>query len=581
MAVVPDTKLILSVKKTSDWETGYDGAFTLENSNQYDVLGWTLEFDFPQSESFTWFSEGDLERKKDHVKMIPKEWNNIIKAGETKTLGFGGIKSLPTNLKYNQILPLVGNDPSLDKRGKWSDKSFAPYVDACAYPTPSLVDTYKATGQKWFTLAFITADANKKASFAGVIPLETQHMLEQIRQIRNAGGDVSVSFGGANGIELAEAINDVDLLVAEYSKVIDLYSLTRIDFDIEGAAVGHAKSVDVRNQAIAKLNKKYKKLQITYCLPVLPIGLTLSGELLARNAKKNNAKIYSWNGMSMDFGDSAAPDPEGRMASYIIMSSENLRTQILSAGIPNPNIGTIPMIGVNDVQSEVFRISDAQKVYEFFKKTPWMVYVGFWSINRDKQGVNTGANPFDSGIRQNPWDFTNTFQGKIVKELEPSQRPNPPYIPPPQGNPTPLPSYSFPSVDLPKIPEVLATVMVTGKVTAIITPNKVRIRYTRPNGGVSNIAAVQKNHGCQVNDQLMITLKETKPNAFVKFEKIQVDKLSKPVAKKNANQFWDDVAAEFLKKIKTVDAEAAICELQIAYAGLGKENQDRLKKMLA
>ena len=579
MAVVPDTKLVLSVKKTSDWETGYDGAFTLENKNKYDVLGWTIEFDFPQAESFTWFSEGDLERKKDHVKMIPKEWNNVIKAGETKTLGFGGTKAVPTNLKYNQVLPLVGSDPSLQKRGQWTNKSFAPYVDACAFPMPSLVDTYTASGQKFFTMAFITADNNKKASWAGVIPLETQHMLDQIRQIRTAGGDVSVSFGGANGIELAEAINDVDLLVAEYSKVIDMYSLNRIDFDIEGAAVGHAKSVDVRNQAIAKLNQKYPQLQITYCLPVLPIGLTLSGELLARNAKKNNAKIYSWNGMSMDFGDSAAPDPEGRMASYIIMSSENLRTQILSAGIPSPNIGTIPMIGVNDVQSEVFRVSDAQKVYEFFKKTPWMVYVGFWSINRDKQGVNTGANPFDSGIRQNPWDFTNTMQGKIVKELEPSPRPNPPYIPPPQGNPTPLPSEPFPSVEPPK-PEVPATVTVTGKVTAIVAPNKVKIRYTRPNGGISNVTVTQKNHGCKVDDPIMITLKGEKPNAFVKFEKINVDKPSKPVARKNANQFWDDVVAEFLEKTKTADADAAILDLQSVYTGLGPENQDRLKKML-
>jgi hypothetical protein len=582
MATVPDTKLVATAMKTSDWGTGYDGAFMLENKNDYDVLEWFLEFDFPQSE-FTWFSEGDLVRTGNHVKMIPKDWNNIIKAGEKKTLGFGGTKTtLPTNLKYTQVLPLVGVDPSLKKRGKWGDKAFAPYVDACAFPTPSLTEMNKESEQKFFTLAFITADQNKKASWAGVIPLETQHMLDQIRQIRNGGGDVSISFGGANGIELAEAINDIDLLVEEYSRVIDMYSLTRIDFDIEGAAVGHTKSVDIRNQAITRLNAKYPTLQITYCLPVLPIGLTLSGELLARNAKKNNTKICSWNGMSMDFGDSAAQDPEGRMATYVITSAENLRKQVLSAGIQNPSIGLIPMIGVNDVQSEVFRISDARKTYEFFKKTPWMSYVGFWSVNRDRPGDNTGANPFDSGIEQHPYDFTKTFQGKIVAELAPSPRPNPPPIAPPEGNPSPLPDMSFPPVDPPKPPkDIVKPVTVTGKVIAVLSPNKARIRYTRPNGGVGNPTVTQVGHNCEVNDSILITLKGTKPNTFIKFEKLTTEKPSRPVYRKSVNIFFDEVADEFVERSKTEDPDIVIRDLQLAYTGLGKHNQERLKKMLS
>lgn len=202
MATVKDTKLVASVKKMQDWDSGYDGAFILDNKNEYDVLDWQLEFDFPSTESFTWFSEGDLARVKDRVVMTPKDWNKSIKAGETKTLGFGGTKSLPTNLKYDQILPLVGNDPSLKTRGAWGDKVFAPYIDACAWPTPDIAAMSKDSGQKFFTLAFIVADSNKKASWSGVIPLETQYMLDKIRQIRLSGGDVCVSFGGANGDEL-------------------------------------------------------------------------------------------------------------------------------------------------------------------------------------------------------------------------------------------------------------------------------------------------------------------------------------------------------------------------------------------
>ena len=431
MAVVPKTNLVMTVSKTSSWNGGYDGVFTLENKNDYDVLQWSATFDFPANEEFTWMSEGDITRKGTKCTFQPKDWNQKIPAKTTKTMGFGGKETLPDKLKYKQILPLVGKDPSLDKRGSWGAKNIAPYVDACAFPTPDLPAVSKASGLKFFTLAFITADSDNQASWAGVIPLGTQHMLDQVRQIRTTGGDVSVSFGGANGIELADAIENLDTLVAEYSRVIELYSLNRIDFDIEGGAVANADGVDRRNKAIAILNQKYPKLQITYCLPVLPTGLALAGEQLVQNARKNNVSIESFNGMSMDFGDSAAPEPEGRMGTYVIMSCEHLRTQVLSAGFGAPKIGTIPMIGVNDVQSEVFRITDAKKVYDFFKKTPWMTYVGFWSTNRDQPGPGQGANPFTSGIKQKPYDFSKTFLGADVKDVDPSPNkdPTPPSVP--------------------------------------------------------------------------------------------------------------------------------------------------------
>jgi chitinase len=523
MATVPKTKLELTVSKTSDWGTGYDGQFKLENKNDYDVLQWGMTFDFPESEEFTWFSEGDLVRKGNKVIMVPKDWNMSIPAGTTKIIPFGGVKALPGNLKYNQILPLVGKDPSLAKRGEWSTKAVAPYVDACAFPTPDLPVISKASGLKFFTLAFITADSNNKASWAGVIPLSSQHLLSQVRQIRSSGGDISISFGGANGIELADAIKDIDTLVIEYSKVIDLYSLTRIDFDIEGGAVADTEGVDRRNKAIAILNKKYPNLQITYCLPVLPTGLALAGELLVRNARVNNASIHSFNGMSMDFGDSAAPDPEGRMGEYVIMSCHNLRTQVLSAGYDSPNIGTIPMIGVNDVQSEVFRISDAKKVYDFLQSTPWMTYVGFWSTNRDNAGPDQGANPFNSGIKQNPFDFSKTFLGQKVLELDPSPRPNPPHIPPPEGNPTPLPPVGpvgpNPKPPVPKPP----------------TPKP------------------PTNH----------------------------EKLPKPIQRPNVNADWNNVSIEFVHRCRYGESpDMVIKDLQTRYSGLGPENQKALKKLL-
>lgn len=49
--------------------------------------------------------------------------------------------------------------------------------------------------------------------------------------------------------------------------------------------------------------------------------------------------------MSMDYGDAAAPNPEGRMGAYAIQSAQSTYAQALSAGITNPRIGVIPMVG--------------------------------------------------------------------------------------------------------------------------------------------------------------------------------------------------------------------------------------------
>lgn len=503
MATVPVSNVTVTATKKGSWETGYDGEFAIENKNDYDVLMWTLTYKFPSGEKFTWFSDGDLVTNGDTVTLTPKDYNNVIKAGTTKVLGFGGVKTLPGNLKFNQILPLVGVDPSLAKRGAWTDKNIAPYVDACAWPIPDLVKMSKDSGLKYFTLAFITADADRKASWSGTIPLESQHMLAKIRDIRTAGGDVSISFGGANGQDIAQVIEDISVLVAEYSRVIDMYSLNRIDFDIEGGAVAEDASVDRRNKAIVELKKKYPNLQITYCLPVLPIGLALAGEKLVQNAKKNGAVIESFHGMSMDFGDSAAPDPEGRMAAYVISSAENLRKQVMSSGYATPKIGLIPMIGVNDVTSEVFRILDATWVRDFFKTTPWMTYIGWWSVNRDQPGPGKGANPFDSGINQAPYDFAKTFLGEKVVELSPSPRPNPPPISIPGSTIPPIVTPGGkPSGNTDK-PVIYEDVKVDGKIVAVVG-NKIKISYKKPDKRAGT--ATTKGSGA-VGDKLIVFLK--------------------------------------------------------------------------
>src|SRR5947209_1512551 len=118
----------------------------------------------------------------------------------------------------------------------------APYVDMGSWPTPLLSQLSAASGVKSYTLGFVTG-AGCKASWFNAYDPRSGWQLAEIKKVRAAGGDVIVSFGGASGIELAQACGSVGALAAEYQAVVKAYGLKYIDLDIEGAAVYDTASV--------------------------------------------------------------------------------------------------------------------------------------------------------------------------------------------------------------------------------------------------------------------------------------------------------------------------------------------------
>eukprot|EP00887_Chlorella_sp_A99_P004981 scaffold4.g4981.t1 len=400
----------------SEWNANFQGSFKIQNNNNYPVLGWELSFDF--SGSFTWGPDADVQRDGTRVTLTPKGYGSApppLLPGATLTLQFGATGGKPTSVRFTQVLPPIASasDLSLAKRGSFGAKVFSPFVDAVAYPTPQLLGgPYNATGQLFYTLAFIIAQTMGTTvipSWGGVIPLCNWHFYDQIRAVRLKGGDVIISFGGAAGTELAQAITDLKTLVKAYQAVIDVYRLRWIDFDVEGGAVADPPSVDRRNKALAQLKAANPGLTISYTLPVLPAGLTLDGENLLRNAKANGFNPDVINVMAMDYGDSAAPSPDGRMGTYALWAAGNTSRQAKEAGLTS-KIGLTPMIGKNDVESEVFRLPDAEQVARFAAETPWMRWTAFWSVNRDNWDGNTHVSPSASSIPQEPYAFTKKFK---------------------------------------------------------------------------------------------------------------------------------------------------------------------------
>ncbi|KAJ3155545.1 hypothetical protein HDU89_006511 [Geranomyces variabilis] len=300
--------------------------------------------------------------------------------------------------------------------GTWGAKTFAPYVDVMLWPTLDVATVNAATGIKHFTLAFIYAGGDGNPTWGGITPMSQNFYLDIINRLRAAGGDVIISFGGANGQELAQANTDAAALQAKYQAVINQYQLTWIDFDIEGPGLVDKPSVDRRNKVLAALQKANPKLTISYTLPALPTGLTSDGVYLLQSAAKAGFSPKVVNIMAMDYGAGAAPNGATGMGGYAIAAAQATYAQAQAAGLKSAKIGVTPMIGVNDVQGEVFRVADATQLATWASTSSYVAELAIWSLNRDTS--KSGALYASSQVKQADYDFSKAFiafeSGKAV-----------------------------------------------------------------------------------------------------------------------------------------------------------------------
>jgi hypothetical protein len=298
----------------------------------------------------------------------------------------------------------------------------APYVDLGAWPTPVLTQLSAATGLKQFSLGFIINGAAKcTASWFNAFDPATGWDKADFDALRAAGGDVRPSFGGENGTELAQSCTDVPSLTAQYQKVVDTYALDRIDFDIEGSAVADHASIDRRSAAIAAVQAaqraKGRDLKVSLTLPVLPTGLTADGLYVLQSAASHGVTVTTVNVMAMDFGDSTAPSPAGKMGTYSIQAAQSTRAQIagvwpsLTTAQTWAMVGVTPMIGQNDAADEVFQISDAQQLVTFAQQNH-LSELGFWAVTRDQPcSGSSGGLSTCTEIATTPYQFSKLFAG--------------------------------------------------------------------------------------------------------------------------------------------------------------------------
>ena len=300
-------------------------------------------------------------------------------------------------------------------------KVFAPYVDMGLTADWQLLTIQQQSGIKVFTLGFVVGNGGCTPTWGGVgatvandtLPNGTT-ILSLVQGVRAAGGDVIISFGGASGTELALGCTTVSSLQAAYQAVLNKYSVNgstpvRLDFDIEGGATTDQTSINRRNQALVALKNANPGLVISYTLPVLPTGLVASGVNILNSVKSSGLNLNVVNIMAMDYG--SANDNGGQMGLSAQQAATNTHNQVVAAGL-TASIGVTPMIGINDVNTEIFQLADATSLLNFANANSYITRLSYWSVARDNGSCpNQGfASPSCSGISQSNWAFANILK---------------------------------------------------------------------------------------------------------------------------------------------------------------------------
>jgi chitinase len=312
------------------------------------------------------------------------------------------------------VAMLMGNVSKAHAASSFPSEYFAPYSDVTI--GASLQSVTQTTGQKYYTLAFITGNGCN-AAWAGTILLSQTgtylpNLDSDISSIRAQGGDVIFSFGGEAGQELAQTCSTASALQAQYQAVVSKYSATHLDFDIEGGEQGDSTTYDRRDSALAALQAANPGLTISFTLPSATTGLLSDSLGLLNNAVSHGINFNIVNLMTMDYGSA-----DSQMGQESINAANGLHSELASI-FPSKTssqlwamVGITPMIGQNDSAGEIFSLSNASQVLTFAQSNK-IGELAFWELPRDNGTCagSTTATDTCSGISQTAYQFTDLWK---------------------------------------------------------------------------------------------------------------------------------------------------------------------------
>jgi len=384
-------------------------------------------------------------------------------------------------INWSGVKARVGESP-----GPWPKHFFAPYIDVGTSYAPNMAEYMKDTGTDHFILAFLVNSDSTTCSYSwgggASVKDGPGRLYDNIKALRDVGGDVMVSVGGANNNPLAKVCTDVNELKTQYRNIVDNFNLSALDFDIEGAHVADQAAVERRSTALKMLQDEFiaegKEVPVWITLPVLPTGLTADGVNVVRSAFAHGVKLAGINLMTMDYGGSMGCQSMNRRREKLDNSNSDCDIHAVRAvhgqiktlagefhlDLSDKEIwsmlGATPMIGVNDQDLEVFFLHDANKL-RVYAENKGLGMLSMWSVARDRSAPegriwqvsssHSGLPESEAGNRAFSSEFArfdpeNPSIPQAPEPEPPAVIPKPSVVAPVSVDPNPAPAESSPSI---------------------------------------------------------------------------------------------------------------------------------------
>ncbi len=279
----------------------------------------------------------------------------------------------------------------------------------------NITDAINAGGDRNFNLAFVLDSGGCTPAWDG----DAAHKVSAdstvtgvVGAVRAKGGDVAVSFGGYNGVELGATCGGFSSLANAYQQVINKYNLSRIDLDYEGDDLDANMAVRFGAIKILQNNARAagKALHVSLTIPMTTVGFPGSGIDELNQAKAAGVSFDIINIMAFDYGLTNASD-QVTSVEMVAQAAQGQLKQVFGWDDATAwgHLGLQIMNGHTDQPSELFTQATFQSLlgYARSKHVGWFSY---WSLNRDRacdpSVPHNWADGSCSSVSQNPYDFT-------------------------------------------------------------------------------------------------------------------------------------------------------------------------------
>ena len=259
-------------------------------------------------------------------------------------------------------LPVISHNLLTDPKNKssrsgWPTRVAAPYIDmsgwvdtASAYSINGVADLKRLSqesGFPYFNLGFIQPDQTTPLESNGTIrwgwggyytlgeaggqnSSQYKAIHQSIKSLRDSRGDYTISVGGQVGKAPWVVTQDINALANFYKEIISLYSLKRLDLDIEESNQDYYQNI--ANAKAIKQVQDETNIEITLTIPIMPSGWQQKQLNIIKAYLDVGVDVALFNSMTMCYGTGVYANEDYGTASIRAITNSIAQLKTIYAG---------------------------------------------------------------------------------------------------------------------------------------------------------------------------------------------------------------------------------------------------------